>query len=128
MLGDRYDGHPECCVEPPDRRYAAPTREALLLLGRRIRLARKRRPWSEHGLAERVGVARSTVQRIERGDPSVGIGLVFEAATIAGVALFHPPGTSLRTDLRRVDEVLALLPVSVRGSDADGRTPVDDDF
>ena len=88
-------------MDAPDRRYATPTREALLLPGRRVRPARKRRRWSEHGLAERVGAARSTVQRIERGDPTVGIGLVFEAATIAGVALFHPPGTSLRTETSR---------------------------
>ena len=128
MLRDRRVGHSSEFVDAPDRRYATPTREALLLLGRRIRLARKRRRLSEHGLAERVGVARSTVQRIERGDPTVGIGLVFEAATVAGVALFHPPGTSLRADVRRTDEVLALLPASVRGPDADGRTPVDDDF
>ena len=110
------------------RHNNAVAREALLLLGRRTRLARKRRRLSEHGLAERVGIARSTLQKIEGGDPSVSIGLVFEAATIVGVALFRPAGASLRADLARAEELLALLPASVRGPDADGGRPVDDDF
>ncbi len=115
-------------MERLSRRNNAVAREALVLLGRRIRLARKRRRLSEKGLAERVGVARSTLQRIEGGDPAVQIGLVFEAATIVGVELFRPAGISLRPDIARADEILALLPATVRGPDADGRAPVDDDF
>ena len=112
----------------PARHNGAIAREALLLLGRRIRLARKRRRFSEHGLAERAGIARSTLQKIENGDPSVRIGLVFETAALVGVALFRPAGTSLDPDLFRTEEILALLPATVRGPDADGREPVDDDF
>ena len=42
------------------RSYSRLTEEALVLLGKQIRLARKRRRMSEHDLAARIGVARST--------------------------------------------------------------------
>lgn len=100
------------------------TEEALRLLGKRIRLARKRRRMSEHELAERVGVARSTLQSIEKGNPTVAVGLVFEAATIAGVGLFVPEATTLAPQIERVDDKLALLPASVRKP----RHEVVDDF
>ena len=99
-------------------------REALDLLGKRIRLARKERRMSEKDLAARVGIARSTLQRIERGDPAVAIGRVFEAAVITGVDLFVPEATSLLPEIRRTEERLALMPAAVRAS----RRVVDDDF
>lgn len=43
---------------------------------------------SESDLAERCGMSRSTIQRIERGDATVEIGLVLEAATVVGISLF----------------------------------------
>ncbi len=79
---------------------------------------------SEHELAERVGVARSTLQSIEKGNPTVAVGLVFEAATIAGVGLFVPEATTLAPQIERVDDKLALLPASVRKP----RHEVVDDF
>lgn len=72
----------------PIRTYSRATEAALRLLAKQIRLARKQRGFSERALAERVGIARSTLQRVEKGDPRVEIGLVFEAAMIAGVDLF----------------------------------------
>lgn len=103
--------------EPVNRRnvrtYAVGTRAALALLGKRIRMARKERRFSEAALAERVGIARSTLQRIEKGDPHVEIGLVFEAAMIAGVALFGDEGPSVRRHAE-ADAALALLPKAIR--------------
>lgn len=58
------------------------------MLGKQIRLGRKQRRWSEHELAERAGIARATLQKIEKGDPGCAIGLVFEVATLVGVTLF----------------------------------------
>ncbi len=100
------------------------SRQALGLLGKRIQLARKRRRMSEKDLAARIGIARSTLQRIESGDPAVAIGRVFEAAVITGVDLFVPEATSLAPEFRRTEEQLALMPGSVRRS----RREVDDDF
>lgn len=106
------------------RTYSHLTEEALLLLGRQIRLARKRRRMSESDLAARIGVARSTLQQIEKGSPAVAVGLVLEAATIAGVDLFLPEATSLAPQLERVGDKLALMPGSIRKS----RDVTDDDF
>ena len=47
------------------RSYSRLTEEALVLLGKQIRLARKRRRMSEHDLAARIDIARSTLQLIE---------------------------------------------------------------
>lgn len=106
------------------RTYSRLTKEALLLLGKQIRLARKGRRMSEHDLAVRVGIARSTLQRMEKGDPSVEIGLVLEAATLTGVDLFVPEATTLASQLDRIDDKLALMPGSIRKP----RLEVDDDF
>ncbi len=106
------------------RTYSRLTGEALTLLGKQIRLARKLRRMSEIELAGRSGMARSTLQKIEQGDPSVEIGLVFEAATLAGVRLFDPKASSLAPQVERLDDKLALLPKSIRVK----RREVKDDF
>lgn len=107
------------------RVYSSITKEALRLLGQEIRLARKERRMSEVDLANRVGIARSTVQQIEKGDPKVEVGLVFEAATITGVNLFGADLATLRREQDRLADKLALLPQSVRRP---RRTEVSDDF
>lgn len=106
------------------RTYSRLTHEALTLLGKQVRLARKQRRMSAADLAARIGIARSTLQLIEKGDPKVEIGLFFEAAVLNGVALFEPDVSSLRGQTERVDDKLALLPQSVRRP----RREVKDDF
>lgn len=98
------------------RTYSLITRQALELLGKQIRLARKQRRMTEADLAERVGIARSTLQLVEKGDPKVEIGTVFEAAVLVGVPLFTPEGTasSLVPELGRLEASLQLLPKTVR--------------
>ena len=96
----------------------------MALLGKQVKLARKERRMSEHDLAARVGIARSTLQRIEKGDASVEIGLVLEAAALTGVDLFVPDATTLAPQISRIDDKLALMPGSIRKS----RRQVDDDF
>lgn len=107
------------------RAYSILTKEALRLLGQEIRLARRERRMSEADLAARVGIARSTVQQIEKGDPKVAIGLVFEAAAISGVNLFSGDIEKLRREKERVTDKIALLPQSVRRSK---RPEISDDF
>ena len=94
--------------------YSPATVEAARLLGSRIRLARKRRRWTIAQLAERTGVSETTVRKIEHGDPTVALGTVFEAATLVGVVLFHPDQVRRRLESSRIDDMLAVLPVSVR--------------
>jgi len=106
------------------RTYSRLTQQALFLIGKQIKLARKSRRMPERELAARAGMARSTLQRIEKGDPLVEIGLVFEAATLAGVPLFDPETSRLAPQIARLDDKLALLPKSIRGP----RKDVRDDF
>ena len=106
------------------RSFSQYTTEAVSLLGKLIKLGRKKRQWSEFDLAERVGVSRQTVQRIERGDPTCALGLVFEAAALVGVPLFDSDRTSLASHLERTDDVLTLMPKSVHKTNK----AVDDDF
>ena len=106
------------------RTYSRLSEEALALLGKQIRFARKGRRMSEKDLSDRIGIARSTLQRIEKGDPLVAIGLAFEAATLTGVDLFVPEATTLAPQLGRIDDRLALMPGSSRGT----RRVVDDEF
>lgn len=42
-------------------------------LGERLKIARKRRRWSQRSLAERAGVSRQTIERMEAGDANVAL-------------------------------------------------------
>ena len=106
------------------RTYSRLTEEALLLLASQIKLARKSRRMSEHELASRAGIARSTLQKIEQGDPTINIGLVFEAATLAGVPLFVADASTLAPKIDRLTETLARMPKQIRRK----RREVKDDF
>jgi transcriptional regulator with XRE-family HTH domain len=79
-------------------------------LGAQIRLARRRRRWSQDELAGRAGITPRTVSKIEHGDLSVGLGVAFEAAALLGVPLFHADRSRLRDDLDRTEARSALLP------------------
>ena len=63
---------------------------------------------SEHDLAARIGVARSTLELIEQGNPSVAIGLVLEAAILTDVDLFVPEVKTLAPQIERIEDKLAL--------------------
>jgi transcriptional regulator with XRE-family HTH domain len=58
-----------------DRAYSRYTREAAALLAKQVQLGRKRRKWTERELADRAGISRATLQKIEKGDLSVAIGI-----------------------------------------------------
>lgn len=95
------------------RSYLKYSKDAVLQLGQQIKLERKRRKMSEFDFADRSGIARSTLQRIEKGDPKVEIGIVFNVAHIAGIRLFDVENnfTGLLT---QTNDKLALLPKRIR--------------
>ena len=95
---------------------------AARLLGRRIALGRRERRWTVAELAERVGCSQTTIRKVERGDPSVALGTVFEAAALVGVALFSDDSAALAREAELVEARLAVLPQRVR------RRHVDDEF
>lgn len=98
--------------------------EAIRLLGTQVAIARRERAMPEAELAERIGVSRSTVRRIERGDRRVAIGTMLDAAAVLGVPLFHPEPDRLQLELARATDALRLLPDRVRLGGRD----LDDDF
>ena len=73
-------------AKPDNRPYSRYSRDAAQLLGRLIRRARIEQGLTAEALAERAGISRGLVQRIERGEMGCAIGAVFEAAAIVGVA------------------------------------------
>ncbi len=93
-----------------NRTYSRQTRSAAGLLGREIRLSRLKRRMTIAELAERTSTTSPTIRKIEKGDLGVGIGLMFEAATVLGVPLFSADLDAVARERRRVDAELALLP------------------
>ena len=78
------------------RTYSKYVQEAAQLLGKQIKLAWKQRKWSEQNLSDRAGISRATLQKIERGEMTCAIGLVFEAAALVGLNLFEQDSSPLR--------------------------------
>lgn len=101
--------------------FSAATRDACLAMGTEIALARRERRWTQAELAERVGASVGTIRSVERGLPSVTLGVAFEAAHLLGIDLLGGPDpTATRLEASR--KVLQLLPQRVRAA------AVDDDF
>lgn len=106
------------------RVYSRYNTEAVLLLGKQIRLGRKQLNWTQPELADRAGISRATLKKIEKGDQSCAIGLVFEVAVLVGVKLFENEHISLNMQLDRTEDKIALLPGAIHKNKKD----VDDNF
>jgi DNA-binding XRE family transcriptional regulator len=106
------------------RIYSRYSREALGLLGSLLRAARIERKWGTQALAERAGISRDMLHRIEKGDPRCEIGVAFELAAILGVPLFEPGIGALQSRRRETEARLALLPKAIHAP----RVEVKDDF
>jgi transcriptional regulator with XRE-family HTH domain len=74
---------------------AAAVRKALLKLGGDIHDARRRRRVSMAIVADRAFTSRSTLQRVEAGDPAVGIGIycavLHALGLLEGISLLADP-------------------------------------
>jgi transcriptional regulator with XRE-family HTH domain len=101
-------------VKPTSRPYSQYSLAALALLGQLVREARVLKALTTTDLAERAGISRALLQRIERGDPGCSIGAVFEVATLCGVPLFDQDQRQLSAHLALQREKVALLPQAVR--------------
>lgn len=108
-----------------ERVYSRYTKEAATLLGKHIKLGRKAQKITEKEFADRVGISRATLQKIEKGGLKSELGIVFEAAMMAGIKLFEIDSLrSFGVRMESVDDKLALLPKSVRKH----AQKVDDEF
>jgi transcriptional regulator with XRE-family HTH domain len=124
-IDDYYFGHlVSGLAMVKQRAYSKYTKEAVFLLGQHIKLGRKKRKWSEQNLAARAGISRATLQKIEAGEMSPSIGLVFEVAVLVGVPLFEQDSRALATSIELTKSKIALLPKRIN----DKTKAVDDDF
>ena len=81
-----------------------PATHALRKLGRELALARRKRGISTEDMAARAFVSRSTLWRLERGDPAIAIGTL---ATVTFILQLHdrlgnlaaPPSDALALSL-----------------------------
>lgn len=110
--------------KPKVRNHSPVARDAAALLGEMIRAARIRRRMTTIELAERAGVSRSLVARVECGDMGSSIGAAFEMAVVLGVPLFEAEPARLASRLEHERAMSALLPKRAFQSTAE----VDDDF
>ena len=101
-------------AKKPHKTYSRQNLEALGLLADTIRAGRIERKITTREMANRAGVSRSLLQRIEEGDPSCSIGAVFEVAVIAGVSLFETEPNRLQAHRAVLREKLSLLPLQAR--------------
>ncbi len=104
--------------------YSSHSKSSITLLGQLIQVARKELKLTSQEVADRAGISRNFLQRIEKGDPKCNIGAFFEVATIVGVKLFDADETTLAKHIRQVEDKLTLLPKSIHKK----KRKVDDDF
>ncbi len=106
-------------------------RKALIELGTRIKFARLRRQLTLADMAERMMVTVQTVQRLERGDPGVGIGVVASSLFVLGFMRELEGLADPMADRQAVNrEFDNLLPVRRQPEEGDGTEagPVVSDF
>lgn len=101
------------------RTHSPHTKEALRLLGSLIRVARKERRQTAADLAERAGISRGLLQRIELGEPRCEIGVAFELAHLVGVPLFDAATSAVAGYRIQVEKQLSLMPKSIREHKSD---------
>ncbi|MDL1962863.1 MAG: helix-turn-helix domain-containing protein [Deltaproteobacteria bacterium] len=71
--------------KPIGNHMPLPVRQALKELGMLIASGRKERRFTQAELANRVGVGRMTIVRMEQGAPEIAIGYYLTAAWILGL-------------------------------------------
>jgi transcriptional regulator with XRE-family HTH domain len=97
-----------------ERIYSETVRHAARLLGAQIRQARSERKWTILQLAERAGISKNTVVKVEHGEPTVALGTAFDLAVLVGVPLFFEDRARLASESRRAEERAVLLGQRVR--------------
>jgi transcriptional regulator with XRE-family HTH domain len=86
------------------------TLSVLKTLGAMIKAARLERGMSQAELSRRLGVSRYTVISLEKGEPKVSVGTVFEAATIVGIPLLTEDQRTLHKLATTVANLASVLP------------------
>lgn len=93
-----------------------PVKRALTKLGADIKAARLRRRITTTLMAERAFVARSTLQKVEQGDPSVSLGVYATVLFILGLSDRIADLADITNDSLGMQLDEARLPQRVRSS------------
>lgn len=93
--------------------------DAVTVLGQLVASERRTQRRTAADLAERAGISRDTLHRVERGDPAVAIGTVLELLVLLGVPLFGRDAEALASEVARGRQLLTLLPERVRVTEPD---------
>lgn len=99
-------------------------KEACELLGSLIQESRIQKGMTIAEMAERAGVSRGLVARVEAGDLGCSIGVVFEMAALLKIELFGLDPRNLSSHLAMKQDKIKLLPQRVRKA----KEAVYDDF
>jgi transcriptional regulator with XRE-family HTH domain len=110
--------------KPVHRAISPYVAEAVAYLGSLIREGRIARKQTISELAERAGVSRGLLQRIEKGDAGCSIGAAFEVASLVGIRLFDLDRATMTLSNDMLAQKLTLLPRSARPKEKS----VKDDF
>lgn len=105
------------------RSYSPGTILALKALGTLIQIRRRENNDTALKLAERAGVSRGFIHRVEKGDPRCEIGVVFEIANLLGIPLISQD-IDIKTVTSTLESKLAIMPQRVRTT----KNVVSDDF
>jgi hypothetical protein len=95
------------------------SRRALKALGQDVVVARRRRRIPQQLLADRMLVTRQTVQRLEAGDPSVGLGVLASALFVLGLTGRLERLLAPETDGVGMSEQMTRLPQRTHAPDDD---------
>jgi hypothetical protein len=91
-----------------------PVRRALRKLGSDVRDARLRRRIPVAVAAERASIGRSTLNRVEKGDPNVALGIYATVLFVLGLIDRLGDLADARNDARGLQLVEELLPKRIR--------------
>lgn len=95
------------------------SQRAIVQLGKDIALARRRRRLPQRLMAERMLVSVQTLQRLEAGDPTVGLAVLASALHVFGMTARLASLVAADSDRAGISEDLARLPKTTHASDDD---------
>ncbi len=91
-----------------------PVRRAMHKLGQDIRDARLRRRISTAVMAERASISRTTLNKVEKGDPGVALGNYANVLFVLGIAERLGELADVKTDTVGLELIDARLPQRIR--------------
>lgn len=99
---------------PLERTLPIPVRRALRKLGQDIRDARLRRRIPTAIMAERASISRTTLNKVEKGDPGVALGNYASVLFVLGLAERLSDLADVRTDTLGLELEEERLPKRIR--------------